>query len=109
MSSDRPPRDIATLRGTPAFSLRVGLITDTSPLTSRPGFAISAKRVKTDNINGRTAGVTFIADAVSTNIRELRGSTHPLGSPLLLAHRRPGTKSLADVLKDVFPQGDLPR
>ncbi len=110
MSSDRPPRDIATLEERLRSRFEWGLITDIQPPDLETRIAILRKRVKTDNINVPDPQVlTFIASRVSTNIRELEGALTRVVAFCSLTGR-PMTEALAqDVLKDVFPQGDLPQ
>jgi chromosomal replication initiator protein len=110
MSSDRPPRDIATLEERLRSRFEWGLITDIQPPDLETRIAILRKRVKTDNINVPDPQVlTFIASRVSTNIRELEGALTRVVAFCSLTGR-PMTEDLAqDVLKDVFPQGDLPQ
>jgi chromosomal replication initiator protein len=110
MSSDRPPRDIATLEERLRSRFEWGLITDIQPPDLETRIAILRKRVKTDNINVPDPQVlTFIAGRVSTNIRELEGALTRVVAFCSLTGR-PMTEVLAqDVLKDVFPQGDLPQ
>src|SRR5881227_1395084 len=110
MSSDRPPRDIATLEERLRSRFEWGLITDIQPPDLETRIAILRKRVKTDNINVPDPQVlTFIAGRVSTNIRELEGALTRVVAFCSLTGR-PMTDDLAqDVLKDVFPQGDLPQ
>jgi chromosomal replication initiator protein len=110
MSSDRPPRDIATLEERLRSRFEWGLITDIQPPDLETRIAILRKRVKTDNINVPDPQLlTFIASRVSTNIRELEGALTRVVAFCSLTGR-PMTEELAqDVLKDVFPQGDLPQ
>jgi chromosomal replication initiator protein len=109
MSSDRPPRDIATLEERLRSRFEWGLITDIQPPDLETRIAILRKRVKTDNINADPQVLTFIASRVSTNIRELEGALTRVVAFCSLTGR-PMTEELAqDVLKDVFPQGELPR
>ena len=109
MSSDRPPRDIATLEQRLRSRFEWGLITDIQPPDLETRIAILRKRVKTDNINADPQVLTFIASRVSTNIRELEGALTRVVAFCSLTGR-PMTEELAqDVLKDVFPQGDLPQ
>jgi chromosomal replication initiator protein len=110
MSSDRPPRDIATLEERLRSRFEWGLITDIQPPDLETRIAILRKRVKTDNINVPDPQVlTFIAGRVSTNIRELEGALTRVVAFCSLTGR-PMSEDLAqDVLKDVFPQGDLPQ
>jgi chromosomal replication initiator protein len=110
MSSDRPPREIATLEERLRSRFEWGLITDIQPPDLETRIAILRKRVKTDNISVSDPQVlTFIAGRVSTNIRELEGALTRVVAFCSLTGR-PMTEEVAqDVLKDVFPQGELPQ
>jgi chromosomal replication initiator protein len=109
ISSDRPPRAIATLEARLRSRFEWGLITDIQPPDLETRIAILRKRVKTDAIHVPDSQVlTFIASRISTNIRELEGAlTRVVAFSSLTG--RPMTVELAqEVLKDVFPQGELP-
>jgi chromosomal replication initiator protein len=109
ISSDRPPRDIATLEARLRSRFEWGLITDIQPPDLETRIAILRKRVKTDAIHVPDSQVlSFIADRISTNIRELEGAlTRVVAFSSLTG--RPMTVDLAqEVLKDVFPQGAAP-
>jgi chromosomal replication initiator protein len=107
LSSDRPPRDIATLEERLRSRFEWGLITDIQPPDLETRIAILRRKVKVDGINIHDEQVlTFIAGRVSTNIRELEGAlTRVVAFSSLTG--RPMTVELAqDVLRDVFPQGE---
>jgi chromosomal replication initiator protein len=109
ISSDRPPRAIATLEARLRSRFEWGLITDIQPPDLETRIAILRKKVKTDAIHIPDPQVlTFIAGRISTNIRELEGAlTRVVAFSSLTA--RPMTVDLAqEVLKDVFPQGEMP-
>ena len=109
ISSDRPPRAIATLEARLRSRFEWGLITDIQPPDLETRIAILRKKVKTDAIHvPDTQVLTFIASRISTNIRELEGAlTRVVAFSSLTG--RPMTVELAqEVLKDVFPQGELP-
>src|SRR5207249_3196720 len=109
MSSDRPPRDIATLEERLRSRFEWGLITDIQPPDLETRIAILRKRVQAEHINADPQVLTFLAGRVSTNIRELEGALTRVVAFCSLTGR-PMTDDLAqDVLKDVFPQGDLPQ
>jgi chromosomal replication initiator protein len=106
ISSDRPPKEIATLEARLRSRFEWGLITDIQPPDLETRIAILRKKVKTDRIHVPDPDVlTYVAERVTTNIRELEGAlTRVVAFSSLTG--RPMTVQLAeDVLKDVFPQG----
>ena len=108
LSSDRPPKEIATLEARLRSRFEWGLITDIQPPDLETRIAILRKKVKTDAIHIPDPQLlTFIAGRISTNIRELEGAlTRVVAFSSLTG--RPMTAELAqDVLKDVFPQGEV--
>jgi chromosomal replication initiator protein len=109
ISSDRPPRDIATLEARLRSRFEWGLITDIQPPDLETRIAILRKKVHADGTHVPDPQVlTFIAGRISTNIRELEGAlTRVVAFSSLTG--RPMTVDLAqEVLKDVFPQGEMP-
>ena len=107
ISSDRPPKEIATLEERLRSRFEWGLITDIQPPDLETRIAILRKRVTTDRININDPEIlTFIAGCVSTNIRELEGAlTRVVAFSSLTG--LPLTVELAEqVLRDLFPQGD---
>jgi chromosomal replication initiator protein len=108
LSSDRPPREIATLEHRLRSRFEWGLITDIQPPDLETRITILRNKVRSDGITVTDSEVlTFIASRISTNIRELEGAlTRVIAFSSLTG--RPMTVELAqDVLRDVFPQGDI--
>jgi chromosomal replication initiator protein len=107
MSSDRPPRDIATLEERLRSRFEWGLITDVQPPDLETRIAILRKKVKTDGIHVPDPQVlSFIASRISTNIRELEGALTRVVAFSSLTGRALTVELAEDVLKDVFPQGE---
>jgi chromosomal replication initiator protein len=109
ISSDRPPKEIATLEARLRSRFEWGLLTDVQPPDLETRIAILRKKVNIDRINVPDPEVlTFIAGRVTTNIRELEGAlTRVVAFSSLTG--RPMTVDLAEnVLRDVFPQGEAP-
>jgi chromosomal replication initiator protein len=107
MSSDRPPRDIATLEDRLRSRFEWGLITDIQPPDLETREAILRRKVKSDGIDiGDPEVLTFVANRVSTNIRELEGALTRVIAFSSLTGRRMDVELAQDVLRDVFPQGE---
>jgi chromosomal replication initiator protein len=107
MSSDRPPREIATLEERLRSRFEWGLITDVQPPDLETRIAILRKKVKTDGIHVPDPQVlSFIASRISTNIRELEGALTRVVAFSSLTGRALSVELAEDVLKDVFPQGE---
>jgi chromosomal replication initiator protein len=107
ISSDRPPREIATLEERLRSRFEWGLLTDIQAPDLETRIAILRKRVETEGIAIEDPEVlTFIAGRVSANIRELEGALTRVVAFSSLTDR-PLTVELAeDVLRDVYPQGE---
>jgi chromosomal replication initiator protein len=107
LSSDRPPREIATLEERLRSRFEWGLITDVQPPDLETRIAILRKKVKTDQIHVPDEEVlSFVAGLIASNIRELEGALTRVVAYSSLTGL-PLTSELAqDVLKDVFPQGE---
>jgi chromosomal replication initiator protein len=105
ISSDRPPRQLATLEARLRTRFEWGLITDVQPPDLETRIAILRKKVLTDRIRIADPVLTTVADRASSNIRELEGAlTRVIAYASLTG--RPATADLAEeVLKDMFPGG----
>jgi chromosomal replication initiator protein len=108
ISSDRPPRELSTLEHRLRSRFEWGLITDIQPPDLETRIAILRKRVKTDSIHIPDPQLlTFIAGRISTNIRELEGALTRVVAFASLTGRSMTVELAQDVLRDVFPQGQM--
>jgi len=106
ISSDRQPRELATLEARLKSRFEWGLITDIQPPDLETRIAILRKKVATDRIDVADKDVlTFIADRVTSNIRELEGSLTRVIAYASLTGRPVSVSVAEEVLKDLFPGG----
>jgi chromosomal replication initiator protein len=110
ISSDRPPKEIATLEERLRSRFEWGLITDIQPPDLETRIAILRKKVTTDGIAVTDPEVlTFIAGRVSTNIRELEGALTRVVAFSSLTGLALDVDLAEQVLRDLFPNsGDIP-
>jgi chromosomal replication initiator protein len=107
ISSDRPPREIATLEERLRSRFEWGLLTDIQAPDLETRIAILRKRVDTERIAIDDPEVlTFIAGRVASNIRELEGALTRVVAFSSLTDRALTVELAEDVLRDVYPQGD---
>ena len=110
ISTDRPPKEIATLEERLRSRFEWGLITDIQPPDLETRIAILRKKVTTDGIAVTDPEVlTFIAGRVTTNIRELEGALTRVVAFSSLTGLPLDVDLAEQVLRDLFPSsGDLP-
>ncbi len=107
ISSDRPPKEIATLEERLRSRFEWGLITDIQPPDLETRIAILRKKVTTDRIGVDDPEVlTFIAGRVSTNIRELEGALTRVVAFSSLTGMQLTIELAEQVLRDLFPHGE---
>lgn len=74
ISSDKPPRDIATLEERLRSRFEWGLQADIQPPDFETRIAILKKKAQLENIDIPDEVYSFIADNIASNIRELEGA-----------------------------------
>ncbi|MGH8977287.1 MAG: chromosomal replication initiator protein DnaA [Acidimicrobiia bacterium] len=104
ISSDRPPKSIATIEDRLRSRFEWGLITDIQPPEFETRLAILRKKGESEHLDGiPDAVLAFIAENVVDNVRELEGSLIRVAAYSSL-HRVPLTEEVArEVLSDLLP------
>jgi len=105
LTSDRPPREIKGLEERLLSRFQQGLVTDIQPPDLETRIAILNKKTESDGISIPIEVATFIADNITSNIRELEGSLIRLLAYASL-HSQEITVDLAkEVLRDTIRNG----
>lgn len=94
ISSDRPPKDIPTLEERLRSRFEWGLIADIQKPDYETRIAILRRKAASDGADIPDEVVSFIAETVQSNIRELEGSLTRVLAQARLTHR-PATLDLA--------------
>ncbi|RYD05613.1 hypothetical protein N752_08425 [Desulforamulus aquiferis] len=103
ISSDRPPKEIATLEDRLRSRFEWGLITDIQSPDYETRVAILRKKAQLEglkNISDET--IAFIADKIHSNIRELEGALIRVTAFSSLEQREASPQLAAEILKDVI-------
>ncbi len=108
ISSDRPPKAIATLEARLRSRFEMGLITDVQPPDLETRIAILRKKVQTSGYTVHDPEVlSFIAGRLQDNVRELEGALTRVVAQASLT-KQPVTVDLArDVLRGYLPATDV--
>ena len=109
ISSDRPPKSIATIEDRLRSRFEWGLITDIQPPEFETRLAILQKKAESEHLDGIPDSVLgFIAENVVDNVRELEGSLIRVAAYSSL-HRVPLSEDVAkEILSDLLPATPAP-
>ena len=103
MSSDRPPKDIATLEDRLRSRFEWGLITDIQPPDLETRIAILRRKALAEHLVIPDESLMFIASKIQSNIRELEGALIRVIAWASLTSSHPDLALTEQVLKDLLP------
>ncbi|MDI6821903.1 MAG: chromosomal replication initiator protein DnaA [Actinomycetota bacterium] len=106
ISSDRPPKDIATLEDRLRSRFEWGLITDIQPPDLETRIAILRKKAEIQSLEIRDDVLEYIASKIQSNIRELEGALIRIIAYSSLTKSEISLSLAQEVLKDIFPSGE---
>ncbi|ARJ50895.1 chromosomal replication initiator protein DnaA [Staphylococcus lutrae] len=102
ISSDRPPKEISTLEERLKSRFQWGLIVDITPPDFETRMAILQKKTEEENLDIPIESLTYIANQIQTNIRELEGALTRVLAYSKLQGKPITTELTADALKDII-------
>ena len=101
-TSDRPPKDIATIDQRLKSRFEWGLSVDIQPPDFETRVAILKNKAVMDNITVDDSIIYVIAENITTNIRELEGALNRIGAYIRLMNRPITMEQAAGILRQSF-------
>jgi chromosomal replication initiator protein len=108
ISSDRPPKQLATLEDRLRSRFEWGLITDVSPPDLETRIAILSKKAAADSLPVPREALAYIATHIERNIRELEGALIRVAAFASLNKQSVDLALAEVVLKDLIPDAADP-
>ncbi len=102
ITSDRPPKELATLEERLQSRFSMGLIADVQPPEYETRVAIVRKKAFAYNINIPDEVVEMIATRIKTNVRELEGTIKKLKAYYNLTGQQPTMALAKKIMEDVI-------
>ena len=103
ITSDSPPKDIPTLENRLISRFEWGLITDIQPPDLETRIAILRKKAQSENLNVPSEVINFIAENITSNIRQLEGALTKLVAFSTFTKKELSVSLAQDILKDIIP------
>ncbi len=107
ISSDKPPREIPTLEDRLRSRFEWGLIADIQPPDYETRIAILRKKAEMDAIALPDEVAQYIAQRISSNIRELEGALSRLRAHAEMTRSPISVELTVEVLKELLPQARI--
>jgi chromosomal replication initiator protein len=108
LTSDRPPREISGLEERLLSRFGWGLVTDIQPPDLETRIAILKKKTQNEQIDVPEGALVYIADQITSNIRDLEGSLIRLLAYASLFGRDVTLELTREVLQDTFKSNRRP-
>lgn len=106
LTSDRPPKEMATLEERLRNRFESGLIADIQPPDVETRVAIVKSKAKSLNIDLPDTVALFIAEKIKNNIRQLEGAVKNMQAQIALHGSEPNMATAQMAIRDIFSEGD---
>lgn len=106
LTSDRPPKEMATLEDRLRNRFESGLIADIQPPDVETRVAIVKSKAESLNIDLPDTVALFIAEKIKSNIRQLEGAVKNMQAQITLHGSEPNMATAQMAIRDIFSEGD---
>jgi len=103
LSSDRPPKDIKGLEERLVSRFEGGLMVDVKTPDAETRNAILRKKMETVDVEIPDDVITFIAENIKSNVRELNGALNKVVAHATLTKAAPSVEDAKEILEDMIP------
>lgn len=104
ISSDKPPKEIPKLEDRLVSRFSWGLVVDIQPPDFETRIAILKKKLENEPIKIEGEVITFVAENITTNIRELEGALIRIIAYSLIENKTITLNLAKDILKDMVKE-----
>ena len=101
LSSDRPPREIATLTERLRGRFEMGLLADIQPPDLETRIAIIKRKAQLLNMDVSDDVAEYIASQLKTNVRQLEGVVRRMQAQCMLEGERPSLITAQSAIRDI--------
>ncbi len=101
LTSDRPPREIATLEDRLRSRFEMGLLADIQPPDLETRIAIVKRKAQLLELDLNDDVVEYIASQLKTNVRQLEGTVRRLQAQCMLEGERPTIVTAQAAIRDI--------
>ncbi len=102
LTSDRPPKDIATLEDRLRTRFEMGLIADIQPPDVETRMAIVKRKAEALDLNLTDDVVQYIADRIKNNVRQLEGAVKKTKAIVTIHGSTPNMATVQAAIKDIL-------
>ncbi len=106
LTSDRPPKEMATLEERLRNRFESGLIADIQPPDLETRIAIIRSKAESLNLELNESVVMFIAEKIKSNIRQLEGAVKNMQAQITLHGAKADMATAQMAIRDIFSEGD---
>ncbi len=106
LTSDRPPKEMATLEERLRNRFESGLIADIQPPDLETRIAIIRSKAESLNIDMPETVALFIAEKIKSNIRQLEGAVKNMQAQITLHGAKADIATAQIAIRDIFSEGD---
>ncbi|HHV50671.1 MAG TPA: chromosomal replication initiator protein DnaA [Candidatus Avimonas sp.] len=101
LTSDRPPKEIATLEERLRTRFEMGLLADIQPPDLETRIAIVKRKAQLLDLNISDAVAEYIASQLKNNVRQLEGAVKRIRAQCLLGGEQPSMLTAQNAIRDI--------